>query len=134
MKKSLIYNLTDKVLLLSSSQFHKKNFDLITTALLKNNYSLIDFINKHIKKRIKCTLNSNRECENFEDPISNYRMVSPYTKNINPKIKGLLRKHNISLLNNINNHINKNIIQLGKDELHPLDDRSKWLLRPCKNV
>ena len=50
MKKALIYNLTDKVLLLSHEKFHNKNFEIIRTALLNNNYPL-DFINKHIKKR-----------------------------------------------------------------------------------
>ena len=48
MKKALVYNLTDKVLLLSSSQFHKKKFDLITQALLRNNYPQ-QFIKNHIK-------------------------------------------------------------------------------------
>ena len=137
MKKAIIYNLVDKAILLSNSRFHSKNLNYIQDSLLKNNFP-IQFIKKHIKKRIfkikQDTLNNNNNNNtnnNYDINNNNSRPLStsfkrsivlPFVKNLNPLLKNTLKKHNISLINSTANKLN-NFIKLGKDKLNVLDNR-----------
>ena len=105
MEKALIYNVTDKVLLLSHKKFRNKNFEIIRNAQLNNNYAL-DFLNKHIKERTKkifCSNENSDSIEFYDSSDHNRTMVLPFIKNINPKINKFLKTHNFSLIHNINN-------------------------------
>lgn len=122
-KRAIIYNLVDKIVFLSHPSFHKKNFDLITSTLVKNNYPL-SFISKHIKKRV---------CKHFSElnyvqtnnnlsPNNNLHLVLPYVDNFYHSLKNTLLSHNIKLINKTCNKFS-DIIRLGKDRLDPMDKR-----------
>ena len=59
----MIYNLTDKTILLSAHEFQEKNLDLVKKLLINNDYPK-KFVDSNIKKRLK-KLQQNMEFVNI---------------------------------------------------------------------
>ena len=116
-KKAIIYGLVDKCIFLSDPNFHRKNLELIKQFLLSNNYPL-QFINKHIKKRLFHLKSNNPTPKNRQK--RNRFIVIPYYKNITPTINNCLSKLNIDVINKTTKKLNA-FITLGKDKLDKLD-------------
>ena len=121
MRKAMVFNLVDKIMLLSHPSFHKKNFDFITSALIKNNYPL-SFIKKHLKIRIN-KLHSRKESQSSKKPAILYIISLPYFQSLNNSIKSNLKKFNITLVNSIH-HKFTDIVKLGKDKIDVLENRN----------
>lgn len=122
MKKALVYNLTDKAILLSHFQFHDKNLELIKNFLSYNNYPL-PFINFHIKKRIN-KIFSDTQCNNqTSTPTPSRFIVLPYIEGLTVSLKNILKRFDISVIHSVPNKFN-DLIKLGKDKLDPLEKRN----------
>lgn len=116
-KVAIVYTLVDKAILLSDKSFHNQNISIIKTFLIANDFP-IHIINKYINKRLAHIHNkqtNNNSQNKTQRSFSNYNTITfPYNKYINPKIKGILHKHNIALINKTTDKFNK-YIKLGKD-------------------
>lgn len=94
-KVGTIVGLVDRVILLSHPMFHKKNFNLIITTLLKNGYPL-DLIFKNIKKRLHHKFNS-IDCPDYRTPTQATEkkkyFTIPYINSISGKFKNFFRNN-----------------------------------------
>ena len=110
----------DSAILLSDNKFHYDNLNTVSKLLFLNNFS-IQFIDKHIKKRLKeihLKLNNNiKNLKNSLENSSNNRapIVSiPYYGNLSDVVKRLLQKYEVKVAFRINSKFDS-FITLGKD-------------------
>ena len=130
LKKNIVFNLTDRAILLSHKTFHKQNINIVTQTLLNNGYP-IQFINKNIKIRLnKHKFNKNN---NVEKSIlnNNYILSLPFNSNYN-KLSSILRPYNIKTIPKIDKSLS-DIIVLGKDKTNNIDKTNVVYQISCHN-
>ena len=110
----MIYNLTDKTILLSAHEFQEKNLDLVKKLLINNDYPK-KFVDSNIKKRLK-KLQQNMESVNNTNSQRILKTVNiPFIPEFYNKMKQSLKYYGIRTVPKIVNTFN-NIIVKGKDK------------------
>lgn len=100
-KIGIIYNLTDRCLLLSHPKFYEKNLTLVIKTLLSNGYPL-DLVFDKVNHRIKHLINSNNmlnsrisHCDNNDRSDERKRLlVIPYIKKLSEMVVSSIKKTN----------------------------------------
>jgi len=117
-KKSVIFGLFDRVLLLSHPRFRIKNLEEFIRILINNGYPL-KFIFFTINNRIQqFETNGIKERDKIH-PVNQLFFTVPYVNGISKRFKNLTKKHNFNLFFLTTNSIQK-YIKTGKDQLNPL--------------
>jgi len=115
-KKSIIYGLIDRTLLLSHPKFHGKNLTHVINILLDNCFPL-PFIFATIKTRIKTLINRtvNEANDNHHRSQLNqkYYFTIPYIRSISESFIPITKKFSYDIAYSIPNTMNK-IIKRGK--------------------
>jgi len=138
-KKSVIFGLVDRVLLLSHPKFHKKNIERIINILLDNCYPL-PFIFTTINKRIKNLMNkynNNTSKRNGEQlPINNNDnknfFTIPYVKTISESFQPIAKRYGFDVAYSVPNTLNK-FIKRGKDKIEKLENNDCVYKINCLN-
>ena len=119
-KIGIIKNLVDSAILLSDNKFHYDNLNTVSKLISFNNFP-IQFIDKHIKKRLKeIHLKLKNNIKNFKKSLENSSnnrapIVSiPYYGNLSDVVKRLLQKYEVKVVFRINSKFDS-FITLGKD-------------------
>jgi len=117
-KRSVIYGLVDKIVLLTNPIFHQKNLETSIKNLLNNGYP-IEFIFNTINKRIKHLHNTKDNKDKKDNNMNNLPYCSiPFLNNYSQKLSQILSKYNIKTAFHCNNKLNK-LINTAKDTLLP---------------
>jgi len=121
-KKSIIYGLIDRTVLLTHPTFHEKNLKNVIITLLNNGYPL-RFIFDTINNRIKML--NNRKTENVKNVAhtshnnqKNYFTI-PYVRSISESFLPITKKFGFEIAFSISNTLNR-FIKRGKDVIEPL--------------
>lgn len=111
-KRNTVKILVDKIVKLSDTEFHGKNFELLENILIENCYPI-----KFIKQIIFSKLHSKPKPNlNYERVISDTRFTSiPYIKGLYEKLRKLFEHYNIKIVASANNTLKQNIFSKLKD-------------------
>ena len=101
-KRSMIFQLIDKAILLTDTSFHSETIEFIKTIILQNSY-LRTFIEKNIPKRLQPITYDIDNKKNF-DPST--PIVIPYNEQFNAKISQIFKTINFKVINSIPNKFN----------------------------
>jgi len=135
-KKSIVYGLIDRILLLSHPKFHEKNLVHAINTLLNNCFPL-PFIFATINTRIKMLIyNNNNNKKNFNNQCSqkiqkNFFTI-PYVKSISESFLPITRKYGFDTAYSVLNKLNK-IIKRGKDKIDPMSKNDVVYKISCSN-
>ena len=129
-KKSLIYNLVDRAILLSNPTFHNSNLKIIHNILIKNEYP-INFIHKYIQHRLNYLRLKNTNNNNMTtlSTNTNYNPIPPtnttidepstltisYIPQLAHKLQKLFKDYNIKIIYKNTNTFHKEIFSKLKD-------------------
>ena len=120
-KKAIVYNITDRCILLSDPQFHKQNLHLAKSFLINNDCTL-KFINKHIQKRLHHLNNKNHPHNSSINNNTDYNknknkkiIVLSFFKNLYPQFNNYFKNTNFKVIYKMQNKLN-NIIGPCKDK------------------
>jgi len=121
-KRSIIFGLTDKIMLLTDQKHQKRNFEIIINNLQTNNYPT-SFIFNSINRRIKYLKEKNFDkIKNINDNKNSYCVI-PFTKGVSNKFSHILAKYDIKTAFFGNNKLDQ-IIKTGKDQLNVTQQRN----------
>ena len=129
-KKNIIFNITDRAILLSHNKFHMKNKEKIVKLLVDNGYP-VDFINKNIDIRIKKIQIINAEKTITEKDTPSNFLCLPFKSNFY-FLTPILKKFNVSTIPIVEKSLNS-IIRLGKDITSKWDQINVVYKIHCKN-
>ena len=129
-KKNIIFNLTDRAILLSHAKFHDKNREKIVKLLTDNGYPL-EFINKNIDIRIKKLqfITPEKTVNNKDSPIN--VICLPFKRNFF-YMTPIFKKFNMSTILIVEKSLNT-IIRLGKDIIDKWEQTNVVYKINCKN-
>ena len=133
-KQAIIYDLIDKCLQLSHAQFHNNNIKKVKSLLLDNGYPM-DFIDKHIKKRLSKIRNQNNEGQlvTTDNVFSkSLKFILPFNEFLAPYFNSLFHRYKIIPIYKNANKLN-GIIRLGKDPVNKLDKTNVIYNINCEN-
>uniref|UniRef100_A0ABD2W8E4 Reverse transcriptase domain-containing protein n=1 Tax=Trichogramma kaykai TaxID=54128 RepID=A0ABD2W8E4_9HYME len=124
-KINIVYNLTDRAILLSDQRYHSKNIEKIRKLLLENDYP-ISFINRHLFKRL-WTIKNRRNTTvvpkiSKKDEIRRVILKLPFIDKFFEKCAHMLRRFNIEVLPLQGDSLTS-VIRLGKDRID-INDRT----------
>ncbi|RLU15076.1 hypothetical protein DMN91_012963 [Ooceraea biroi] len=114
-KINVITNLVDRAILLSDERFHDKNIQILNSILIINCYPP-EFINKHVRNRLKqieYRKTKNNGSSNNENKI---RMCIPYVKGFSECVARILRGCQVNVTHVINKTLD-GIVKCEKDKL-----------------
>jgi len=138
-KKSIIYGLIDRTILLSHPQFHEKNLNCVINTLLDNCFPL-PFVFSTINKRIKTLANrivreTNME-DNSKDISTNKDKIPfftiPYVKSISESFLPITKKYGFNVAFSIPNTLNR-FIKRGKDKINLMAQNECVYKIKCSN-
>lgn len=111
-KINTIKILTQKILKLSDTKFHNKNFKILKDTLTHNHYPE-KLVNNIIWKQKNVHTNSDSRVEN---ETTNYLAI-PYVKNLYEKIKNLFKSYNFKIIGRAATSLNNNLFTKIKDTI-----------------
>jgi len=118
-KRSIIYGLIDRTILLSHPKYHGKNLDCVINILLNNCFPL-PFIFTTINRRIKMLANKIVRDIKINDQLSQIKQNNfftiPYVKSISESFLPIVNKHGFDIAYSVPNTLNK-FIRKGKDRI-----------------
>jgi len=118
-KRSIIYGLVDRTILLSHPRFQEKNLKGIINILLENCFPL-PFIFTTINTRIKTLTNRTiRETKNTNDSLQTREknfFTIPYVKSISESFLPIIKKYGLNIAYSVPNTLNK-YIKRHKDKI-----------------
>jgi len=120
-KRSIVYGLVDRTILLSHPTFQEKNLKAIINTLLENCFPL-PFIFATINTRIKTLANrTNRDTKNTKilPQINEKKFFTiPYIKSISESFPPIIKKYGFNIAYSVLNTLNK-YIKRHKDKIDP---------------
>jgi len=135
-KKSIVYGLIDRTVLLSHPQFHEKNLKHIIGTLLDNCFPL-PFIFLLINTRLKTLANrfATKINMNNDKLIIEYKknfFTIPYIKSISETFLPIARKYRFDIAYTIPNTLSRYIIR-GKDKIDSMSQNDCVYKISCSN-
>jgi len=138
-KKSIVYGLVDRTVLLSHPQFHEKNLKHIISTLL-DNYFPLPFIFSTINTRLKTLANRIATDINTYDNIKDRSMMQekknfftiPYIKSISESFLPIAKKYGFDIAYTIPNTLSRYIIR-GKDKIDSMAQNDCVYKINCSN-
>lgn len=129
-KIAMVYNMTDKAIILSDKKFHFKNLNIVRNTLRNNHYPN-NFINKYIQFRINNINNpNNKEKNKINDSES--IIVLPFVRQIYKQFNMTMKKYNLKPVYKNDNKLDKNFDKL-KDR-DPIAKKSNLVYKiPCND-
>jgi len=134
-KRSIVYGLIDRTILLSHPKYHEKNLERVINTLLNNCFPL-PFIFTTINKRIKMLANTIVQDINIKDQMlqtnrKNFFTI-PYIKSISESFLPIVKKYGYDVAYSVPNTLNK-IIRRGKDRIDPMSQNDVVYKINCLN-
>jgi len=138
-KKSIIYGLIDRTILLSHPQFHEKNLKHVINTLLDNCYPL-PFVFSTINTRLKTLSNritSETNIYNNSNDISTNKdkttfFTIPYVRSISESFLPITKKYGFNIAFSIPNALNR-FIKRGKDKINVMAQNECVYKIKCSN-
>jgi len=116
-KKSIIYGLIDRTVLLSHPKFQEKNLRNVINALLNNCYPLpfiFDTINRRIKMLSNRMANERKNVDQKSQIKQKNYFTIPYVRSISESFLPIVKKYGLDIAFTVPNTLNR-FIKRGKD-------------------
>ena len=128
-KKNIIFNIVDRALLLSDSNFHSDNIKLIKNMLRNNDYH-VRFIEKYTEIRSKKFKHSHTHNSRQNHYAKLPKLSLPFNKDFN-SLSNILKSYNIGTTPLVKKGLSS-IIKLGQDTTKKWDRTNVVYKSDCK--